>query len=150
MTRIAKVLFYTLLVILVAALIRIKPATEYVGFYAGECIGACNISYEITSDKLTINEISNDSIPGKHLIIKGDFDSLRFRVPLLILSQITGRFGCPDCSDGGASTLGFKLLGMKFNYAFDRDKKPWYFYDAHDIIRDRLSKIQKIDSAYHK
>jgi hypothetical protein len=121
--------------------------------FAGECMGTCNVNYEITNDKLTIDEVSNDSIPSRHIAIKGNFDSLKFSVPLLIVSQITGNFGCPDCSDGGATTLGFKLLGIKFNYAFDSDKKPWYFSDAHEIMRNTFKKIdniEKIDSAQHK
>ncbi|RYU86903.1 hypothetical protein EWM62_17285 [Mucilaginibacter terrigena] len=126
------------------SLIRFSFSTEYIGYFAGECNGVCKVNYTITSNKLIIDNFNNDNGKNTHKVIKGDFDGLKFNAPFLLLSNITGRFGCPDCDDGGGYVMGYKFLWMHFSFEFDRDSSPWYFSGAVAIIKERLKKIDEL------
>lgn len=125
------------------AFIKLPFYTEYVGYYAGECSGTCKVDYQIQSDNVTIVRHSTETDSVSHLNIKNDFSELKFGVPLLLLTHI-GDFGCPDCNDGGAYTVGVKFFGIHFSYAIERGHEPWYFRDMTNIIGDRIKKVDSI------
>ncbi len=140
-----KVLIFTILTVGVMAIVRIHPDKVYVGSFAGECDGICKVNYEITDNQITVELTSSDkNVNTVHKVLNGNFERLKFGIPLLILTKVFGSFGCPDCADGGGYNLGFKLLGIHFDYSVDRGSEPWYFKDMTDIIKSRLIEIQRL------
>ncbi|MDB5129480.1 hypothetical protein [Mucilaginibacter sp.] len=140
--------FLIICLVFAFSLIRFSFNTEYIGYFAGECgQGMCHTEYKITSNELTIDDTSTDTATNVHKVIKGNFEDLKFNAPLLLLSNIWGSFGCPDCSDGGGYILGFKFFWIHFSFEFDRDSSPWYYAGATEIIRDRIKKIEQIEAA---
>lgn len=129
------------------SLVRFSFNTEYIGYFAGECYGVCKTNYTITSNEIIVDHSSNDGAKDVHKVLKGDFDDLKFNAPLLLISNFTGGFGCPDCNDGGAYVMGFKFFWMHFSFVFDSDSSPWYFSGATDIIKDRLKKIDELEAS---
>jgi hypothetical protein len=53
-------------------------------------------------------------------------------------------FGHPDSHDQGGYILGFKLLGIPFEYYIDKGSEPWYFGNMTEIVEDRMLKINVI------
>ncbi|PAW92205.1 hypothetical protein CKK33_01310 [Mucilaginibacter sp. MD40] len=130
------------------SIIRLSFGTEYVGYFAGEC-DMCNLEYAITDDQLILQKPSKKSVEAIQ-IIKGDFSDLKFNAPLLLLSNLTRTFGCPDCTDGGGYIIGFKFLWIDFKFSFDRSSEPWYFKGMADIVKDRMRCIEKIEASQSK
>lgn len=140
-----------ILIVFAISLIRLSYSTVYIGYFAGECVkGMCHTEYQIDDNKIIIDHTSEDTSSNVHKVINGNFNHLKFKAPLILLSNLTGRFGCPDCADGGGYILGFKFWGMDFKYSFDRDSEPWYFNGMADIANDRMERIDKIESAQSK
>jgi hypothetical protein len=125
------------------AFIKIYPQKQSVGYFAGECYGTCQANYTITADSIVVERFNNITHKKQHTIIKGDFRKLRFGVPLAVILH-SKNFGCPDCADGGALTIGFTYWGNSYSYALDSGYAPWYFKDMSDIIGDRLAKVDAI------
>jgi hypothetical protein len=143
--------FIIIVVVFALSLIRFSYSTVYIGYFAGECgKGRCHTEYQIDSDRLIINHTSEDTASNVHKVINGDFNDLKFKAPLLLLSNPTGRFGCPDCTDGGGFILGFKFFWIDFKFSFDRSSEPWYFKGMSDIVKDRMQRIEKIEAASSK
>ena len=140
-------IFLITCLVLVFPLIRFNFNTEYIGYFAGECSGVCNANYTITSDEIIIDNFSNIDGRKTHTVLTGNFDDLKFNAPLLLLTNITRIFGCPDCNDGGGYILGFNFGGVSFKFTFDRESSPWYFSNATDIIDERLKKIHDIEAS---
>lgn len=135
-------------VLFALSLIRLSFTTEYVGYFAGEC-DMCGLEYTITNDQLVLKNPLLKSKETIH-IINGDFSDLKFNAPLLLLTNLTRTFGCPDCTDGGGFILGFKFLGMDFKFRFDRNSEPWYFKGMADIVKSRMQRIEIIEAAQSK
>ncbi|TFF35167.1 hypothetical protein [Mucilaginibacter psychrotolerans] len=125
------------------ALIKIYPQKQSVGYFAGECYGTCEVNYIITADSLVVDRFNNVTRKKEHIVTKGDFRKLKFEVPLAMILH-PKNFGCPDCSDGGALTLGFTYRGNTYSYALDSDYAPWYFKNMGDVIGDRIAKVDSI------
>ncbi|OKS89558.1 hypothetical protein RG47T_5042 [Mucilaginibacter polytrichastri] len=96
---------------------------------------------------MKIEDTSDDTISNIHRVIKGNFNSLQFSIPPALLFHL-GKFGRPDCNDGGGYILGFNLLGIHFNYEIEKGHEPWYFHDMTNVIADRLTKIHAIEKKY--
>lgn len=139
-----------ILLIFAFSLIRFSFHTEYIGFFAGECSGVCNANYTITSNEIIVDNFNNNNGKNTHKIINGDFDDLKFNAPLLLLSNVTGSFGCADCNDGGGYIMGFKFFWIPLKFSFDSNSSPWYFSSATNIIIDRLKKIDELEASRSK
>ena len=136
------VLLSSIALYVLSAYIKLSPSSVIVGDYAGECMGYCHNTYVITNSSIVIDRKSGmDTLPPIHKNIKGNFEQLKFSVPLRLLFRISGDFGYPDGHDQGGYILGFKLLGMSFSYNIDKGSEPWYFSNMTDIVIDRIHTI---------
>lgn len=141
--RSVKILIIVVGICFTSVSIKIYPSTESLGYFAGECLGTCELTYTITSDRLTIDRYSNQTDIHQHEIILGDFNDFKVGVPLILLFH-PHNIGCPDCNDGGALTLSFNLFGVPFKYALEKGYHPWYFKNMDRLINDRINKIGTI------
>lgn len=141
----------SIIILFTLSLIRFSYSTEYIGYFAGECSkGLCRQEYTISNNQIVINETSEDTASDVHKVINGDFSQLKFKAPLLLLTNITGKFGCPDCNDGGGYLLGFKILGFEFTFTAASEASPWYFKEMTELISDRIKRIEEIQSEKSK
>ena len=121
------------------------------GFYAGECIGECGTMYQVsekavikdtTSFWQTYDNFSNFILKHQIVLQKEDgenFNDFKLNIPLIMLLDPRGRFGCPDCYDQGGYYLQFTIFGLTRHFRIER-QQPFYYKNLTKDIEDKLEK----------
>jgi hypothetical protein len=132
------------------AITPITPADDLIirtGTSFGFCIGYCNKTLELTSNKATFNNTSRETAKYPTKTCTGTTDastwaSLKTMLTNTGFSQEPETIGCPDCADGGAEFIEIEQGGKKHRVTFEYGKTIPGFGSVVTTLRQEREKFK--------
>lgn len=151
--KIGKVTLGLLAFLFIVSNIMITPSKISYGYYCGMCDVRCSDIYTIGDKTITIDTASfraayytNNKVklkPDLSIPLNPwDHQELTFKIPLVMLLDPIGPWGCPDCSDQCGIYLDTTVWGLRRTYKIDPNRSPWYYKGLTNELRYLMEKVR--------
>ncbi|MCA9548352.1 MAG: hypothetical protein KC613_28305, partial [Myxococcales bacterium] len=121
----------------------------------GECLQGCNATLTIRETDLNVTpcdrvllEVCDNGPDGpctRHLgVLTPDaHDRARAIARALLRNELQPRYGCPDCADGGASTVRLMRQGVDSSHVYEAGNPPAVLGDADTLVQGLIRDLRQ-------